>query len=134
MKRRIACVLFSLIFVLTAASFTVNAAGIVDGCEAYVKVGSMSVTKSASVSSKTIAVVYLGDKVTVLEAYVNGKEKLYENFHHIRLYDGTEGYCYAYANRKDTLESMDDLEQKIENSKDKDDKYQHGINMIVLSD
>lgn len=134
MKRRIACVLFSLIFVLTAASFTVNAAGIVDGCEAYVKVGSMSVTKSASVSSKTIAVVYLGDKVTVLEAYVNGKDKYYENFHHIRLYDGTEGYCYAYANRKDTLESMADLEQKIENSNEKDDKYQHGINMIVLSD
>lgn len=118
---------------LTAAVF---ADGIEDGCTAYVRVGSMTVTKNPSVSSKTIAVVTMNMKVTVLEAYVNGKDKKTENFHKIQLDDGTVGYVYAYASRKDTLETAEVAEKRIDAATKTSDpeKYTHDIKMSVLSD
>ena len=73
--------------------------------------------------------------MTVLEAYINGKDQIADNYHKVQLKDGTIGYVYAYANRKDTLEAAEDFEEKLNESlKSDDEKYQHAINMVFLAD
>ena len=114
---------------------TAFAAGIENGCTAYVKFDSMNVTKNPTPTG-TIDVVYKGNKLTVLEAYINGKDKKTDNYHKVQLQNGTVGYVYAYANRTDTLEIAEAAEKKYEEETKPSDetKYQHGINMYFLSD
>lgn len=134
MKRFLSSLL-ALLVLLTSLGLTAFAAGIKDGCEAYVLVGSINVTQNPSVSSRSIAALYKGERVTVLEAYLNGIDQKTENFHKVQLDDGKIGYLYAYASRKDTLESADDVNERYaEAAKTADPKYQHAINMYVLSD
>ena len=128
--------LLAAVMLTALLAFSAAAAGIEDGSAAYVQVGSMNVMKEATLLSRTVAVVEKGDKVTVLEAYINGKEKKTDNYHKVQLEDGTIGYVYAYANGTDTLESAETVEKRYEEeTKPSDsDKYQHGINMYFLRD
>lgn len=120
--------------VFTMLALPVFATDIEDGSEAYVTVGSMNVTKNPTPSG-SISVVYQNEKLTVLEAYINGKDQIADNYHKVQLKDGTIGYVYAYANRKDTLEAAEDFEEKLNESlKSDDEKYQHAINMVFLAD
>lgn len=122
------------IMVFTMLALPVFATDIEDGSEAYVTVGSMNVTKNPTPSG-SISVVYQNEKLTVLEAYINGKDQIADNYHKVQLKDGTIGYVYAYANRKDTLEAAEDFEEKLNESlKSDDEKYQHAINMVFLAD
>ena len=109
------------------------AAGIENGSEAYVTVDSMNVSNKPSFS-KTVALISNGDKVTVLEAYIDGEDETI--YHKVQLADGTVGYVWAYANRTDTLEPAEDTEKIYEETTapSDSDKYQHGINMYFLKD
>ena len=132
--KKIFSTLLAAIMVFTMLAVPVFATDIEDGSEAYVKVGSMNVTKNPTPSG-SISVVYQNEKLTVLEAYINGKDQIADNYHKVQLKDGTIGYVYAYANRKDTLEAAEDFEEKLNESlKSDDEKYQHAINMVFLAD
>lgn len=133
--KKVLSLLLTVIMTLTVFVVPIYAAGIENGCTAYVNVGSMNVTKNPTPSG-TIAVVYRNNRVTVLEAYINGKDKLTDNYHKIQLDDGTIGYVYAYANRKDTLDSPEIAEARINAATKTSDptKYQHAIKMTELSD
>lgn len=132
--KKIFSTLLAAIMVFTMLAVPVFATDIEDGSEAYVKVGSMNVTKNPTPSG-SISVVYQNEKLTVLEAYINGKDQIADNYHKVQLKDGTIGYVYAYANRKDTLEAAEDFEEKLNESlKSDDEKYQHVINMVFLAD
>lgn len=132
--KKIFSTLLAAIMVFTMLAVPVFATDIEDGSEAYVKVGSMNVTKNPTPSG-SISVVYQNEKLTVLEAYINGKGQIADNYHKVQLKDGTIGYVYAYANRKDTLEAAEDFEEKLNESlKSDDEKYQHAINMVFLAD
>ena len=132
--KKVFSTLLAAIMVFTMLAVPVFATDIEDGSEAYVKVGSMNVTKNPTPSG-SISVVYQNEKLTVLEAYINGKGQIADNYHKVQLKDGTIGYVYAYANRKDTLEAAEDFEEKLNESlKSDDEKYQHAINMVFLAD
>ena len=132
--KKIFSTLLVAIMVFTMLAVPVFATDIEDGSEAYVTVGSMNVTKNPTPSG-SISVVYQNEKLTVLEAYINGKDQIADNYHKVQLKDGTIGYVYAYANRKDTLEAAEDFEEKLNESlKSDDEKYQHAINMVFLAD
>ena len=132
--KKIFSTLLAAIMVFTMLAVPVFATDIEDGSEAYVTVGSMNVTKNPTPSG-SISVVYQNEKLTVLEAYINGKDQIADNYHKVQLKDGTIGYVYAYANRKDTLEAAEDFEEKLNESlKSDDEKYQHAINMVFLAD
>lgn len=132
--KKVFSTLLAAIMVFTMLAFPVFATDIEDGSEAYVTVGSMNVTKNPTPSG-SISVVYQNEKLTVLEAYINGKDQIADNYHKVQLKDGTIGYVYAYANRKDTLEAAEDFEEKLNESlKSDDEKYQHAINMVFLAD
>lgn len=132
--KKVFSTLLAAIMVFTMLAVPVFATDIEDGSEAYVKVGSMNVTKNPTPSG-SISVVYQNEKLTVLEAYINGKDQIADNYHKVQLKDGTIGYVYAYANRKDTLEAAEDFEEKLNESlKSDDEKYQHAINMVFLAD
>ena len=132
--KKIFSTLLAAIMVFTMLAVPVFATDIEDGSEAYVKVGSMNVTKNPTPSG-SISVVYQNEKLTVLEAYINGKDQIADNYHKVQLKDGTIGYVYAYANRKDTLEAAEEFEEKLNESlKSDDEKYQHAINMVFLAD
>lgn len=132
--KKVFSTLFAAIMVFTMLAVPVFATDIEDGSEAYVTVGSMNVTKNPTPSG-SISVVYQNEKLTVLEAYINGKDQIADNYHKVQLKDGTIGYVYAYANRKDTLEAAEDFEEKLNESlKSDDEKYQHAINMVFLAD
>ena len=132
--KKVFSTLLAAIMVFTMLALPVFATDIEDGSEAYVKVGSMNVTKNPTPSG-SISVVYQNEKLTVLEAYINGKDQIADNYHKVQLKDGTIGYVYAYANRKDTLEAAEDFEEKLNESlKSDDEKYQHAINMVFLAD
>ncbi len=132
--KKIFSTLLAAIMVFTMLAVPVFATDIEDGSEAYVTVGSMNVTKNPTPSG-SISVVYQNEKLTVLEAYINGKGQIADNYHKVQLKDGTIGYVYAYANRKDTLEAAEDFEEKLNESlKSDDEKYQHAINMVFLAD
>ena len=132
--KKIFSTLLAAIMVFTMLAVPVFATDIEDGSEAYVKVGSMNVTKNPTPSG-SISVVYQNEKLTVLEAYINGKDQIADNYHKVQLKNGTIGYVYAYANRKDTLEAAEDFEEKLNESlKSDDEKYQHAINMVFLAD
>ena len=132
--KKVFSTLLAAIMVFTMLALPVFATDIEDGSEAYVTVGSMNVTKNPTPSG-SISVVYQNEKLTVLEAYINGKDQIADNYHKVQLKDGTIGYVYAYANRKDTLEAAEDFEEKLNESlKSDDEKYQHAINMVFLAD
>ena len=132
--KKVFSTLLAAIMVFTMLAVPVFATDIEDGSEAYVTVGSMNVTKNPTPSG-SISVVYQNEKLTVLEAYINGKDQIADNYHKVQLKDGTIGYVYAYANRKDTLEAAEDFEEKLNESlKSDDEKYQHAINMVFLAD
>lgn len=132
--KKVFSTLLAAIMVFTMLAVPVFATAIEDGSEAYVTVGSMNVTKNPTPSG-SISVVYQNEKLTVLEAYINGKDQIADNYHKVQLKDGTIGYVYAYANRKDTLEAAEDFEEKLNESlKSDDEKYQHAINMVFLAD
>ncbi len=132
--KKVFSTLLAAIMVFTMLAVPVFATDIEDGSEAYVKVGSMNVTKNPTPSG-SISVVYQNEKLTVLEAYINGKDQIADNYHKVQLKDGTIGYVYAYANRKDTLEAAEGFEEKLNESlKSDDEKYQHAINMVFLAD
>lgn len=132
--KKVFSTLLAAIMVFTTFAVPVFATDIEDGSEAYVTVGSMNVTKNPTPSG-SISVVYQNEKLTVLEAYINGKDQIADNYHKVQLKDGTIGYVYAYANRKDTLEAAEDFEEKLNESlKSDDEKYQHAINMVFLAD
>lgn len=132
--KKVFSTLLAAIMVFTMLAVPVFATDIEDGSEAYVTVGSMNVTKNPTPSG-SISVVYQNEKLTVLEAYINGKGQIADNYHKVQLKDGTIGYVYAYANRKDTLEAAEDFEEKLNESlKSDDEKYQHAINMVFLAD
>ena len=132
--KKVFSTLLAAIMVFTMLAVPVFATDIEDGSEAYVKVGSMNVTKNPTPSG-SISVVYQNEKLTVLEAYINGKDQIADNYHKVQLKDGTIGYVYAYANRKDTLEAAEEFEEKLNESlKSDDEKYQHAINMVFLAD
>ena len=132
--KKVFSTLLAAIMVFTMIAVPVFATDIEDGSEAYVTVGSMNVTKNPTPSG-SISVVYQNEKLTVLEAYINGKDQIADNYHKVQLKDGTIGYVYAYANRKDTLEAAEDFEEKLNESlKSDDEKYQHAINMVFLAD
>ena len=132
--KKVFSTLLAAIMVFTMLAVPVFATDIKDGSEAYVTVGSMNVTKNPTPSG-SISVVYQNEKLTVLEAYINGKDQIADNYHKVQLKDGTIGYVYAYANRKDTLEAAEDFEEKLNESlKSDDEKYQHAINMVFLAD
>lgn len=132
--KKVFSTLLAAIMVFTMFAVPVFATDIEDGSEAYVTVGSMNVTKNPTPSG-SISVVYQNEKLTVLEAYINGKDQIADNYHKVQLKDGTIGYVYAYANRKDTLEAAEDFEEKLNESlKSDDEKYQHAINMVFLAD
>lgn len=132
--KKVFSTLLAAIMVFTMLALPVFATDIEDGSEAYVTVGSMNVTKNPTPSG-SISVVYQNEKLTVLEAYINGKDQIADNYHKVQLKDGTIGYVYAYANRKDTLEAAEDFEGKLNESlKSDDEKYQHAINMVFLAD
>ena len=101
------------VMMFTMICGTAFAAGIENGCTAYVKFDSMNVTKNPTPTG-TIDVVYKGNKLTVLEAYINGKDKKTDNYHKVQLQNGTVGYVYAYANRTDTLEIAEAAEKRYE--------------------
>ena len=132
--KKVFSTLLAAIMVFTMLALPVFATDIEDGSEAYVTVGSMNVTKNPTPSG-SISVVYQNEKLTVLEAYINGKDQIADNYHKVQLKDGTIGYVYAYANRKDTLEAAEEFEEKLNESlKSDDEKYQHAINMVFLAD
>ena len=132
--KKVFSTMLAAIMVFTMLALPVFATDIEDGSEAYVTVGSMNVTKNPTPSG-SISVVYQNEKLTVLEAYINGKDQIADNYHKVQLKDGTIGYVYAYANRKDTLEAAEDFEEKLNESlKSDDEKYQHAINMVFLAD
>lgn len=132
--KKVFSTLLAAIMVFTMLAVPVFATDIEDGSEAYVTVGSMNVTKNPTPSG-SISVVYQNEKLKVLEAYINGKDQIADNYHKVQLKDGTIGYVYAYANRKDTLEAAEDFEEKLNESlKSDDEKYQHAINMVFLAD
>lgn len=98
---------------------------------------SLPVTEKPSPRGSKIT-VNPGDHVIVLEPYINGKDKLEENYHKVMLTNGKTGYIFAYVNGKATLEpvvsdvkSTDKSEKKSQTSAEKKD---HGIDMNVLSD
>ena len=78
---------------------------------AYVKEHSLPVTEKPFAGGSKI-LVHPGARVTILEPYVNGKDKTGDNFHKIQLADGTVGYVMAYVSRKDTLEPAETAEKK----------------------
>lgn len=89
------------------------------------------------ISGGSKIMAYRGSRVTVLEPYINGEDntKSNENFHKVRLADGTEGYILAYVNKKKTLEKAETYEKKALASQTSDsDKYSHTINMGILYD
>ena len=133
--KRFLCLLLALAAVLSFVTVPAYAGGLTDGCKAYVKVGSMNVTKTASLVG-SVDMVEKGDSLTVLEAYINGEGQKSDNYHKVQLQNGTVGYVCAYANGEDTLESAEVTEKRYEEeTKPSDaDKYRHGINMYFLKD
>ena len=94
--KKVFSTMLAAIMVFTMLALPVFATDIEDGSEAYVTVGSMNVTKNPTPSG-SISVVYQNEKLTVLEAYINGKDQIADNYHKVQLKDGTIGYVYAYA-------------------------------------
>lgn len=125
------------ITMLLCTVVSVSAADLNEGDIAYV-IGNydLPVTEKPQAGGSKI-LAYRGARVTVLEPYINGENntRSNENFHKIRLADGTEGYVLAYINSKKTLESAEIYEKRLAaNSTSDPDKYQHTINMGVLYD
>lgn len=70
---------------------TASAADFKEGDIAYVVKYSLPVTENPTAGGSKV-LVYPGARVTILEPYVNGKDKKSDNFHKIQLSDGTVRY------------------------------------------
>lgn len=120
---------------LTVLCISAYAADFKAGDTAYVNKYNLPVTEKPYAGGSKL-IIYPGTKVTILEAYVNGDGKKEDSFHKIQLSDGTVGYIMAYVSRVATLDTAEVGEKKIEEASKTSDpeKYQHGINMNLLSD
>ncbi len=153
MKKQLLSTLLILCMMITLLPNAALAAELKAGDTAFATIDHFLVRQTEATTSPTVHVLSKGDKVTVLEAYINGSDKK-NNFHKVEVDSNIIGYVVAYEYGKYETLISEAAQKKAEEEKaaaekaaaekeaekikgdvgNNGDLFQHSIDMTVLAD